>query len=96
MIAFGGRKFTILALFTAFLAQMSNFVLMFWLSVWVGAYDYDGDIHPGFYLGVYATLIASFNLFTGLDCVVFRTGAWNAAKQLHQKMVTAVFGVSLR
>ncbi|KAG0651628.1 ATP-binding cassette transporter abc4 [Hyphodiscus hymeniophilus] len=96
MVAFGGHRYAILALFTAFLAQTSFFVMMFWLSVWVGAYDHEDSVDVRFYLGVYAALIASFNFLTAVEGVVFRNGAWIAAKTLHQNLIKAVFGVSLK
>lgn len=96
MVAFGGRNYAMLTLFSAFIAQMSSLSMTWWLSVWVTAYDHEDAIDIGFYLGVYAAMLASYILLAVFKIVVFRNGAWFAAKELHERLVKAVLEVSLR
>jgi hypothetical protein len=67
-----------------------------WLNVWVDNYGRKDFIDVGFYGGVYAALLVFCNLLTSLNSVVFRYGAWYAAKRLHNGMVNGVLGVSLK
>ena len=95
MVVFGGHKYALFALCTALASQLAFFALTLWLSVWVGAYSDRDAVDVGFYLGTYAAILASFNILTGLNNLVFQNGAWNAAREMHNRLVQAVLRVPL-
>lgn len=95
MIVFGGRKYALLALCTALASQLAFFAMTLWLSVWVGAYSDQDAVNVGFYLGTYAAILASFNILTGINSLVFQNGAWNAARDMHSRIMQAVFRAPL-
>ncbi|KAG4441997.1 hypothetical protein IFR05_002523 [Cadophora sp. M221] len=95
LVVFGGHKYAFLALFTSLASQLAFFALTLWLSVWVGAYSDQDAVNVGFYLSIYAAILASFNILTGINSLVFQNGAWNAARKMHSRIVQAVFRAPL-
>ncbi|PMD54816.1 uncharacterized protein K444DRAFT_645746 [Hyaloscypha bicolor E] len=95
MVVFGGHKYALFALCTALASQLAFFAMTLWLSVWVGAYSDRDAVDVGFYLGTYAAILASFNILTALNSLVFQNGAWNAAREMHNRLVQAVLRVPL-
>ncbi|KAL5330563.1 hypothetical protein ACEPPN_000081 [Leptodophora sp. 'Broadleaf-Isolate-01'] len=95
LVVFGGHKYALLALFTSLASQLAFFAVTLWLSVWVGAYSDRDAVNAGFYLSTYAAILASFNILTGINSLVFQNGAWNAARKMHSRIVQAVFRAPL-
>lgn len=95
MVVFGGHKYALFVLCTALASQLALLAMTLWLSVWVGAYSDRDAIDVGFYLGTYAAILASFNILTGLNSLVFQNGAWNAARHMHRRLVQAVLRAPL-
>ena len=95
VVVFGGHRYALFALLVSLASQLAFFAMTLWLSVWVGAYSDRDAIDLGFYLGIYAAILASFNILTGLNSLVYQNGAWNAARKMHQRLVQSVLKAPL-
>jgi len=95
IVKFGGFKYALLAIFTAFVAQLAFSGISLWLSVWVGEYSHNDSANVLFYLAVHAVIIASYELLLGLSLLIFQNRCLKAAQSMHRHLLEAVFGVSL-
>ncbi|KAI7972978.1 hypothetical protein EIK77_001552 [Talaromyces pinophilus] len=96
MSHFGGLPYTILALFTAFLTQITFLSIPLWLSQWTGAYAKTNVVDVSFYLGIYACVLLGFNLMVVINNLVFQHGNWKAAHDLHARLTSAVLNSPIK
>ncbi|KAK8028893.1 hypothetical protein PG991_005949 [Apiospora marii] len=92
---YGNPVHAIFALACSFLSVASAVGTGLWLAVWVGAYDQQGAVNVGFYLGVYAAWSFGEIVLNGLTTVGYEWGGWHAARTLHRTFITAMMNVPL-
>lgn len=95
MLLFGGHGRAILAIVLSLIVQLAFFAIPLWLSVWVGGYSEEGARSVIFYVGIYASLLASFSIASAFSLTYFQLGAWKVAHKMHEKLVSSVMSVSI-
>jgi ABC-type multidrug transport system fused ATPase/permease subunit len=66
-----------------------------WIAVWVDAYGKGDAINTAFYLGIYGVWSFGEILFGALTYVLYESGGWFAARNLHSIFMTTVMNVPL-
>lgn len=92
---YGGPIFLILMVAITLLTNVLNIGTMYWLAIWVEAYRKSPYVDIAFYVGIYAAVNLVFVVADGLQYLTFNRGAWNAARQLHLKLMRGVMGAPL-
>lgn len=95
MLYFGGPPAVILTLLSVIAFNGIVVAATWWLSYWVDSAPGAEARNVAFYLGIYAGLRLGRSLLHGVSMLLFISGAWNAAKKLHNSLLFAVLRVSL-
>ncbi|KAE8355968.1 P-loop containing nucleoside triphosphate hydrolase protein [Aspergillus coremiiformis] len=90
MLLFGGPYYAPLAMTVTIMVQLAYFVITYWLSIWMGAYEKYENPNSLYYLGVYAAAIITFLSLQLSGNLLYQYGSWTAAKKMHRQLVTAV------
>lgn len=78
------------------LAQtVAELIKNYWLSVWVDHDEGDVSATAAFYLSIFVALSVASETIDAICFWTFIRGAWYAARTLHERMVHALFNVSL-
>ncbi|KZO91773.1 P-loop containing nucleoside triphosphate hydrolase protein [Calocera viscosa TUFC12733] len=89
MLQFGGWPVFILAIGVACATQFSFLSTTFWVALWTNASD--SASHLGYYCGGFAIVLGVYVCFSAASSVILYSGAWNAARKIHMRVVVAVF-----
>ncbi|KAF4121418.1 ABC-type multidrug transport system, ATPase and permease component, partial [Geosmithia morbida] len=96
VLLFGGLPYALLAIFSAMMVQVAYFSITLWLSIWTGSYTEGEDRSKAFkYLLVYIGTVLAFVSLQFLNNFIYQRGGWNAAKTMHQRLVTAVINAPI-
>ncbi|KAK3181327.1 hypothetical protein K4F52_007341 [Lecanicillium sp. MT-2017a] len=95
MLYFGGPPAVILTLLSVIAFNGIVMAATWWLSYWVDSAPGAEARNVAFYLGIYVGLRLGSSLLHGVSMLLFISGAWNAAKKLHNSLLFAVLRVSL-
>jgi ABC-type multidrug transport system fused ATPase/permease subunit len=95
MLYFGHPLYAVACIALILAENAAWFAGVFWLAIWVEAYDRQQAVNIALYLGVYIALAVTETLMYGSTYLMFESGAWRAARKLHRDFVSAVVGVPL-
>lgn len=95
MLYFGGPGSVVLAIGALFALHAFAIATPWWLSYWVDTVSKDEATNISFYLGVYMVISMCGAIVHGTTVLVFSRGAWVAARQLHNNLISAVMKASL-
>ena len=95
MLYFGGPGYAIFALLTTVVANLVITGTLFWLSLWVNAYETQDAVDIAFYLGIYVAFAVGTIVIDAISFLAYANGAWIAAKRLHEDCLRSVMNVSL-
>lgn len=95
MLYFGGPIFLSLVVALTVLANALSIWTTYWLTIWVEAYNKIEPVDIGYYAGIYAVIMLIYSTVDGIEYLVYTRGAWNAARQLHQRLLEGVLNAPL-
>ncbi|VDB84814.1 unnamed protein product [Peniophora sp. CBMAI 1063] len=86
------------AFFLALSSALPN-IQVYWLGTWAEAYDRASrwqDVNIAFYLGITVLIAIGSNVAYSCEGVVYMFGFIRASRKIHQQLVDAVLGTTLR
>ncbi|KAF7319288.1 ATP-binding cassette transporter [Mycena chlorophos] len=81
-----------------FAAEMCRVVQTWFLGLWANQYNTKdpGDVDVFYYLGIFCTLLIIAMTVSAISYVYYSCGVWRASKKIHEQLVDAVLGTTLR
>ncbi|OAA78796.1 abc transporter [Akanthomyces lecanii RCEF 1005] len=95
LMHFGGPVVVIMTMAVMLAQTVAELIKNYWLSVWVDHDEGDVSATAAFYLSIFVALSVASETIDAICFWTFIRGAWYAARTLHERMVHALFNVSL-